>query len=56
MDFFHVGILISSGLTEDEAKRTLRLSVGRETSTEDIETAVSILQAAIDSYASNNIH
>lgn len=48
-------ILVASGVTEAMAAKTLRLSVGRETTKEDIDIAVKCLKDAISTLSSQNI-
>lgn len=40
-------VLLNSGVTEDNARGTLRLSTGRKTTREDVDIAVQLLQEAV---------
>ena len=45
--FNFIGILIASGVPVEHARNAIRLSVGRETTETDIDTAVNDLKKAV---------
>jgi selenocysteine lyase len=53
--FLFSGILLASGVPYNQAVNAIRLSVGRETTTGDIDIAIKDLKLAVTTLSCNNL-